>query len=116
MGNSTLPNLRLPHVRLCDPNPSTTPLLPLTLTLTLPNPNPPLTLILTLPLPLPPTPNRLQVRLCEMLAVSLETTYFKQHYLRLTVKIHPDKCSDPRATLATQLLNGAYDAATSARN
>ena len=50
-----------------------------------------------------------------MLAVSLETTYFQQHYLRLTVKIHPDKCSDPRATLATQLLNGAYDAVTSAR-
>ena len=68
VGSSTLPNFRLPHVRLC-----------------------------------------------EMLAVSLETTYFKQHYLRLTVKIHPDKCSDPRATLATQLLNGAYDAATSAR-
>ena len=48
-----------------------------------------------------------------MLAVSLETTYFKQHYLRLTVRIHPDKCSDPRANDAMQLLNSAYDAATS---
>ena len=47
-----------------------------------------------------------------MLAVPLDTTYYKGHYLRLTVKIHPDKCNDPRATLATQLLNSTYDSAT----
>ena len=54
-----------------------------------------------------------RVRLCKMLAVSPETTYFKQHYRRLAVKVHPDRCSDPRATLATQLLNSSYDAANS---
>ena len=50
-----------------------------------------------------------------MLSVSPETTYFKQHYRRLAVIEDPpgQVRSDPRATLATQLLNSSYDAANS---
>jgi len=37
----------------------------------------------------------------------------KQEYRRLCKLIHPDKCSNPRAQEATQLLTAKYDEAGS---
>jgi hypothetical protein len=47
----------------------------------------------------------------QMLRMPLGTmpATFKRPYLQAVRLIHPDKCSDPRANEAAQLLNGAYD-------
>ena len=37
---------------------------------------------------------------------------FKLPYRKAVMQIHPDKCDDPRATEASQLLNSVYDSVT----
>ena len=54
------------------------------------------------------------VKLCEMLGLSWSTipSAFKLPYRKAVMQIHPDKCDDPRATEASQLLNSVYDSVT----